>query len=373
MTVPKRHLRRCAVATVQVLVLSLSFTPTVLAVITDGENASNVLGQSNFTSGGFATTQAGMYDPSGAIYDATGNRLFVADINNSRVLVFDVTSISDGQNAVHVLGQSNFTSGGGATTQSGMGGPDGGAYDATGKRLFVAETGNNRVLVFDVTSISDGQNAVHVLGQSNFTSGGTATTQAGMHTPNGMAYDATGNRLFVADANNNRVLVFDVTSISDGQNAVHVLGQSNFTSNGFATTQAGMHTPSDVAYDGTGKRLFVADAGNNRVLVFDMTSISDGQNAVHVLGQSNFTSGGTATTQAGMYTPGGMAYDATGKRLFVTDIGNNRLLVFNNAEADGGGQVPFFSWWSLSLLLAACGFVVQREGLLSELFSEPRL
>ena len=49
--------------------------------------------------------------PRGLIYDPAGNRLFVADFSNNRVMLFDVASITNGENAVNVLGQANFTSG----------------------------------------------------------------------------------------------------------------------------------------------------------------------------------------------------------------------------------------------------------------------
>jgi hypothetical protein len=68
-------------------------------------------------------------------------------------------------------------------------------------------------------------------------------------------------------------------------------------------------------------------------------SIADGENAVNVLGQADFTGSNSADTQAGLSSPGGLAYDAAGQRLFVAEQGGNRVKVFDVApvESVGGG------------------------------------
>ena len=58
--------------------------------------------------------------------------------------------------------------------------------------------------------------------------------------------------------------VRDLYVILDG-----VLGQADFTSSVLATTQNGMSSPYAVCVDSANSRLFVADAGNSRVLQFN--------------------------------------------------------------------------------------------------------
>jgi hypothetical protein len=110
-------------------------------------------------------------------------------------------------------------------------------------------------------------NASYVLGQANFTSAVIATTQSGMNTPRNVDYDATNNRLFVAEGQNNRVTVFNLNSIANGMNASNVLGQTLFTTATAATTQSGLDGVNDVEYVETSNRLFVCDQSNDRVLV----------------------------------------------------------------------------------------------------------
>src|ERR1019366_503681 len=143
----------------------------------------------------------------------------------------------------------------------------------------------------------------------------------GLNNPYGIAIDAVAHRLFVADYNNNRVVVYTLDSGNNIQSRVmtNVLGQPDLSSNGSATTQSGMYWPYGVAYDAANARLFVADYTNNRVLVHNVSSITNGQNAANVLGQATFTTGTFTTTQSGMKWPYGGAYDAANARLFVAD------------------------------------------------------
>jgi sugar lactone lactonase YvrE len=95
---------------------------------------------------------------------------------------------------------------------------------------------------------------------------GGAVSAASLYQPFNLKLDA-GNLLYVADANNNRVLRFPVNSTV----AERVYGQSSFlggSTNGGSGVSAGtLNLPHSVAFDGSG-RLYTADTDNNRVLVF---------------------------------------------------------------------------------------------------------
>jgi hypothetical protein len=289
-----------------------------------------VLGQPNFTSSTAAITQAGMDTPADLAYDASTKMLFVCQQAPAhRVTVYDVTTITNGENAINVLGQANFTSSVAASTQAGMNVPSSLAYDAVNKRLFVGQSLVNKVTVYDVTTITNGENAINVLGQANFTSSAAATTQAGMETPNSLVYDDANNRLFVGEGLNSRVIVFDVATITNGENAINVLGQANFTTATVAVTQAGMANPRGLAYDATNQMLFVSQITGNRITVYDVTSITNGENAINVLGQANFTASAAATTQAGLNSPQKLEFDASTGKLYVADRLNNRIMLFD--------------------------------------------
>src|SRR5947207_127987 len=82
-------------------------------------------------------------------------------------------------------------------------------------------------------------------------------------------------------------------AFADHQDATYVLGQNDFTSVTSGKTQNTMKFPANLAYDSDNARLFVGDVTNNRVLVFNVApgSVANRMNASNVLGQTDFTSG----------------------------------------------------------------------------------
>jgi hypothetical protein len=297
--------------------------------------ADNVLGQADFVSNASQTTRNGFKDPRNAAYDSAHDRLFIADFGNNRVLVFDTGSISNGMNASHVLGQSNFTSSAAVASASGFNGSVGVAYDVIHDRLFVTDLNQNRVVQFDTTSITDGEAAVHVLGQANFTDYGQDTDIKGFIHPWGITYDEVHDRLFVADYLNSRVLVFDTAVVNDYEDAVHVLGQPDFITNSPSPSISAnkIYQPVSISYDTAGDRLFVGGDNWGRVAVYDTSSISDGQSISHILGQPNAACGGCDTVPSanGFDVQSGVAFDASTGYLYLADPWQNRLLVFDAA------------------------------------------
>jgi streptogramin lyase len=319
-----------------VITLLLAVVPAQ-AQWANNQAAVSVIGQPDFSSNNPGTTATTLSFPAGVAVDPTSGKVFVVDSYNSRVLRYSSAAAKlNGQAAEAVLGQPNFTTFGSATSQSGFNNPGSVFVDGAG-RLWVSDPINNRVLRFDnAATKANGANADGVLGQPNFTSQVAATTQSGFHNPGGIFVDMAG-RLWVTEAVSNRVLRFDnAATKGNGANADGVLGQPNFTSQVRNTTQSGMDSPRVVFVDGMGS-LWVSDGNNHRVLRFDNAATkANGANADGVLGQPNFTSRGGATTQNGMNGPTGVFGDPDG-RLYVSDLFNHRVLIFNSAAAKSNG------------------------------------
>jgi len=273
-------------------------------------------------------------------YAAAAQRLFVSDTSQNRVLVFDAATISDGEDALYVIGQPDFTTATAATTQSGLSAPRGLEFDGTNNILYVADTGNDRVLAydFDVNTLATGMNATRVLGHDDFITSGFATAQDRMRFPHDVALGtdtSTNDRLYVADYSNGRVLVFDVTSISNGEDAVNVLGKPDFTTGGSGTSQAALGTPAGLAMDITNDRLFVSEMDSNRILMFNVSSIADGEDAINVLGQEDFISSSGLGGIKGRRPMVGLAYDSGTGFLYAVSNAQNSVLVFDvNAVSD---------------------------------------
>lgn len=308
------------------------------------KTADYVLGQPDFTTFSSGTTQTKMRRPRGLDYDAAHDRLFVSEIGNRRVTIFDVATITNGEPAAHELGQVDFDTRvcpSPVTDSSLCGQSENARYDSVRDWLYVPDSFGNRVLVFDVSSVTDGEAAIHVLGQPDFDHSDWAITAEGMGNPSDVALDAAHNRLFVADVGNNRVLVYDVATLTDGEAAVHVLGQAGFTTDTANTNANGFNLSEGVAYDAINNRLYVSDYLNNRVVVFDVTSITDNEPAVGVLGQPGFTSDNQEVSQSGMINPSGMAFDPEHNRLYIAEKGNERVTIYDFVHVSApAGALP---------------------------------
>jgi|GEM_PF-655773 sugar lactone lactonase YvrE len=293
---------------------------------TTGMPASLVIGQTDFVSSGFSTTQTGLYNPVRLGFDFLGN-LWVADAQNSRVLMFK-PPFANGMAASFVIGQTDFTHSSAVTSQTGLDHPYGITFDPSGN-LWVADTLNNRVLMFK-PPFSNGMAANTVIGQSDFTHNGQATTQTGFDNPSALTFDSAGN-LWVSDQENNRVLMFK-PPFANGMAASLVIGHKSFSWGGGALNQTGFNWPYDLGFDSAGN-LCVADEVNNRILMFK-PPFATGMAATLVIGHPDFVTSVPGTASDRLHHPRGLGFDASGN-MWVADCANARVLKFGPALATG--------------------------------------
>lgn len=326
------------------LFLLLNANNSLRAYATD-QSADLVIGQMNTASStinqglGLHTPAANtLFNPWGVQYD--GTRLVVTDYQNSRVLLYNALPVSNNASANVVVGQASMA--GGWQNQDGTTVSAKTLYDpvnafSDGTRLYVPDTQNNRVLIFNSIPSSNDAAADVVVGQSSmagsaFNQGqGDVPAANTLWTPQGVYSD--GTRLFVADSGNNRILIFNSIPTSDNASADLVIGQPNMSSNLPGTDAPAANTlsgPSALASDGT--RLYVADHNANRVLIYDSIPTTNNASADVVLGQPDMSS--TSGNQGGspaaytLYGPSGVG--TFGSHLWVVDSENSRVLIFNS-------------------------------------------
>jgi len=348
-----------------------------------GGRADIVVGQTDFNGTGYASTQTGLRTPTAVATD--GVHLAIADTDNNRVLLWNHIPTSNGQGADVVLGQPDFTT---VTPNTGtpnsvipaantLRGPEG--VWIQGNQLFVADSGNNRILFWNNWPTANAQPANLVLGQPDFTTqtqgdltkGIPPATAQNMIDPTSVTSD--GTRLFVSDLGQSRVLIWNLIPTQNQQAADVEIGQvdmtGNIADNAFTTNASGVESPvmctvsngvdtnSNPTYPtlcavtlslpryalSDGQRLFVADGGNDRVLIYEPIPTTNAAAANLVLGQTDFITDRTtdntsdtinaariASTDS-IRTPAGLAWDGT--NLFVAEAFSRRVLVFTTAPS----------------------------------------
>ena len=314
--------------------------------LTDGEPASLEIGELNFaegaTNGSLPASQDTLFGPVAVAFDKSGD-LWVADFVYNRVTEYK-PPFEDGMNASLELGQpagsSQFTKHPAQSPSMGLNAPVALAFDSAGD-LWVVDRGNNRLVEYAPPFVS-GQTPSLVVGQPSLNSSAGATTQSGLNGPESAAFDSSGN-LWVVDEGNDRVLEYGNSSLeSDGPRAVLELGQragpGEFVSNGSEVSRSTFGAPMGVAVSPWGD-LLVSDRSGNRILGFE-PPFSDGMNASYEIGQhagpSQFAAAPASVTQNGLHNPLGLAFDPSGN-VWVADQLNARVLEFSSLAAVTSG------------------------------------
>ena len=218
--------------------------------------------------------------------DSDGN-LYVPDSFNHRILKYENPFESDSV-ADQVWGQADFS--GRVCNRGALGSPTkesfcfhsssiqftlnrygaGVEIDSEGN-MWVADTGNNRVLRFPVQPDTGeiAKAADLVLGQSDFDTAEPGSSFSKLHAPSAVRFDSQG-WLYVADAANDRVLVFK-PPFEFGAQADITFGSQ-------------LHHPSSLEVDPFGRGVWVVDSGNYMVELWDST----GTSVLQVLGKNSY-------------------------------------------------------------------------------------
>ena len=320
--------------------------------------ADAVLGQADFTSKtaneGLTPTAASINECRGLTVDRASGRLWVCDTGNNRVLSWpSASAFINHASADTVLGQANFVSvdanrGAANPTAKTLSGPRTVAVDSAG-RVYVADSGNKRILRYDPPIAASDQAAVQVFGQAgDFTTANQASAAAAsadnLGNPDGIAVDSAGN-LYLADLFLHRVLIYNTPATTDTTADV-VIGQVNLTTaqrnqnDGTPTPAANtLNNPEGVAIDGS-NNLYVVDQGNNRVLFFP-APLTTNKSATRVFGQPDFATDTAGTTAAKFTVPVAAGVDPVTGDLFVADSINNRILQFADPISDPTADVVY--------------------------------
>gem|GEM_PF-3340204 len=281
------------------------------------------------------------------------NLLYVADMLNSRVAVFDLQGVCvgtigtyglDNQAFVRPIAVTGDTYGniyisdrkagkvvkyakaGNTWTWTAAFGPDIAGYGtlnnlwgvaAEGDYLLVADALGEKVLKLDLN------------GNYITSWGGAGTGNGQFRLCGGIAVDKD-KRVYVADTEHHRIQVFDFEG-----NFIRIIGERG-------TGDGQLQFPSSLAIDRNRNILYTSDDDNSRVMKFDISAANPGG----YLGQWGNDSSGTT----GLRYPTKIAFDKVTNAMYVVDSGNHRIIKLSadmqaltswGGYGDGSGKFRF--------------------------------
>ena len=281
--------------------------------------------------GGFVASATNLCFPTGVAVDSNGD-LYIADFENSRVLEY---------NAPYA------------------------AYAAIPQTCTAASPCQNRLSANLVFGQFDGSgNPTFTTSLCNGSHGeGAVTSNELLCSPEGVSVDPVTHDLYVADALNNRVVVYLDPLAGGGMQGVsghpgdetqdYVFGQGGiFTTTacnkGGSVTAGTLCTLQDFATSGGGVgvgangNVYIADTGNNRVLAYSNPLAGSPPSttafaATGVFGQTSFTSSAVSSTSAtSLDAPIDVKVDSS-LNVYIADSVNGRMLEFNTPGASSIG------------------------------------
>jgi hypothetical protein len=298
-----------------------------------------ILGQTDGThsernNGGLVNEKSLLY-PSGIW--TNGQMLIVADAWNHRVLIWNSMPTQHGQAANVVIGQPDFESNG--PNVAGLSKPPSArslywpyGVCSDGQHLWIADTGNRRVLFFENIPSDNYSAADKVIGQPSFIERDYDNVNAIW--PYAVKISADG-KLSIADTQYYRVLLWNQWQQAFTQPAPILVGQPDAASNGQNQYNLSprAHTL-NWCYDScfVQDKFVVADSGNSRILIWNQVPSKNNVAADALIGQPHFSVNGESslsmksTVENEMYWP--FAVSANANKLAVADTGNHRIIIY---------------------------------------------
>jgi len=260
-----------------------------------------------FLGDGGPAVDASLVLPEGVAVDAVGN-LYIADMGHARVRMVSpsgvITTVAGG-------GQYGSLGDGGPATSASLTYPVGVAVDAAGN-LYIAESVGNRI-----RKVSPGGIITTVAGNGTqgFSGDDGPATSASLYSPAGVAVDAAGN-VYIADTYNTRIRKVSpdgIITTAAGRGGYKFAGDDGLATN------ASLNQPWGVAVDAA-DNLYISDWNNHRIRMVSPSGIIT---TVAGNGASGFAGDDGPAIDASLY-PEGVAVDAAGN-LYIADTSNRRV------------------------------------------------
>jgi len=282
---------------------------TTTGIITTVAGTPSVVGSAG--DGGSAIS-AELYQPGGVALDSTNGDIYIADTFNQVIRMVSSGIITT---VAGIQGASGSSANGIATSKK-LSYPASVAVDGN-HHLYIADQNNNQI-----REVSSG-NITLVAGNGlpGYAGDRGQATSAGLFGPYGVAVDATGRYVYIADTYNNAIRMVDNSSGIITTIAGNTI--PGYSGDGGPATAAELNNPEGIAVDSAGN-VYVSDVNNSVVRKIDTSGIISTVAGNYHLGYG-YTGDGNVATAETLYYPWGIAVDSAGANLYIADNHNHRI------------------------------------------------
>ncbi|CAD7700093.1 unnamed protein product [Ostreobium quekettii] len=204
------------------------------------------------------------------------------------------------------------------------------ATDVDGDRLFISDSNDHRIIITTL----DGKFLTQIGGNGPHLEDGSFS-ECAFNRPQGLSFDASRNVLYVADTENHALREIDLS----GQQ-VRTLAGNGYQGSDYSGGKKGqsqqLSSPWDVQVDAKGENVFVAMAGTHQIWRYNVADGKIGAFSGNGFERNKNSERAIGTSWA---QPSGLSMTADGSEVFVADSESSSIRKFNSQTGASQGCV----------------------------------